>query len=713
MSYLIICPIKPSQRHIVGIFSRSSSDDYSWLVELLTSNYFTKTIREVRPCYISNSGFQQFVNDLSQCTFGILYHTKNRGRINITNVNDSLYDEELKCLKSMLGKDNVVVLVDDLQDSGDQKTRILQNQPSIRQLASDLLIITCTEKADKMQLVRKLKSIKQFSHPSENVSKQTLQKQESLHDVPSMPPPGYDIVIFSILEDSNTDWLQKLLSSEIFGHRQVTLQKISFYENGRLRERALQCNFGIIYHSMKNGWPVTSEERFLYDGVLQQMSDRNNVVVIIDGLRDDRQQKAMRNFCNQHHIQRLASELFLILYTENEEQIIKKLKTIKQLSSSSEHSPQENVMIPRLHIKNTNSQKTPTSARSVIGVFTVSEEGNISWLRRLLSSDIFGQREVTYHKMPSYDNVGLQEGKLQCVVAILYHTMKTGPAHTPQGEFLYHKVTDQLVQKLGKDNVIVLIDDLQSVADRKWVMWIKSKIEKLAGDLLYITQEEKYSQERLVQGLKSLKLFRQPPEYRTRTDPVQHKLGKLNTKSAPASSVIGIFSRSEKSKCNWLERLLSSKEFGNHQVIFHQISPSNLKEFQSMVSLCKFGILYHCIDRGYKYLTDHENSLYDEELLYLSTRIGKSRVIVVMDEVGNSDKEAKSWTLEYQPSLGMLARDVLLFTKSENILHQKRNRSMHVDKRLTTVYEKLNTLKEILKEGMTSTSFSNSKEDFV
>lgn len=92
-----------------------------------------------------------------------------------------------------------------------------------------------------------------------------------------MPPPGYDIVIFSILEDSNTDWLQKLLSSEIFGHRQVTLQKISFYENGRLRERALQCNFGIIYHSMKNGWPVTSEERFLYDGVLQQMSGRRLV----------------------------------------------------------------------------------------------------------------------------------------------------------------------------------------------------------------------------------------------------------------------------------------------------------------------------------------------------------------------------------------------------------------------------------------------------
>ncbi|XP_077303183.1 uncharacterized protein LOC143923399 [Lithobates pipiens] len=538
--------IEPSQRGVVGIFSRSSTDDYSWLVELLTSEYFRDCIQEVRHCYISSNGFQQFMNDLSQCTFGILYHTKNRGRINITDVTSSLYDEELEYLNRTLGMDNVLVVVDDLEDSSDQeKTRILENQPSIGKLAGDLLLISHTEKADNMQLVRKLKSIKHACHSSENFSKRRLQGQE---------------------------------------------------------------------------------------------------------------QKALP----------------------------------------------------------TNSQKTPTSQRSAIGVFTVSEEGHISWLRRLLSSDIFGQREVTYHEMPSYDDVGLEEGQIQCVAAILYHTTKNGSAVTPQGEFLYRRVTEQLVHTLGKDNVIVLIDDLQSVADRKWVLWIKSKIEKWAGDLLYITPEEKYYKERLVQRLKSLKLFRQPPEYRTRTDPVQHKLlGKSSIQSAPASSVIGIFSRSEKSKCSWLERLLSSKEFGNHQVVFHQISPGNLKEFQSLVSLCKFGILYHCMGRGYQYLTDQKTSLYDEELLYLSTRIGKSRVIVVIDEVGNSDKEAKSWTVESQPSLEMLARDVLLFTKSDNILQQNRNRSMHVDRRLSTVYEKLNTLKEILKEGMTSASFSNSKEDLV
>ncbi|XP_040211871.1 uncharacterized protein LOC120942950 isoform X5 [Rana temporaria] len=151
---------QPGKKHITGIFSRSSKEDYSWLVELLTSENFRDSIQDVKPCYISNNGFQRFIDGLSQCTFGILYHTKNRGRINITNVTDSLYDEELECLEQMLGKDNVVVLIDDLEDSSDQeKTRILENQPDIKRLASDLLLISCTQKAEKIQLVRKLKSV--------------------------------------------------------------------------------------------------------------------------------------------------------------------------------------------------------------------------------------------------------------------------------------------------------------------------------------------------------------------------------------------------------------------------------------------------------------------------------------------------------------------------------------------------------------------------
>lgn len=44
------------------------------------------------------------MDDLSQCTFGILYHTKNRGRVNITDVEEALYDEELETISAELGK---------------------------------------------------------------------------------------------------------------------------------------------------------------------------------------------------------------------------------------------------------------------------------------------------------------------------------------------------------------------------------------------------------------------------------------------------------------------------------------------------------------------------------------------------------------------------------------------------------------------------------
>ncbi|CAH2308054.1 Hypothetical predicted protein [Pelobates cultripes] len=73
----------------------------------------------------------QFMEDVSECKFGILYHTKNRGRINVTDVADSLYDEELKSMSDNLGKDNVLVVIDDLEDSSPQeRNRILQNQPN-------------------------------------------------------------------------------------------------------------------------------------------------------------------------------------------------------------------------------------------------------------------------------------------------------------------------------------------------------------------------------------------------------------------------------------------------------------------------------------------------------------------------------------------------------------------------------------------------------
>ncbi|KAM5151668.1 uncharacterized protein ACMZJ9_009906 [Mantella aurantiaca] len=143
--YTLLWPF--SGYHKVGIFSRSSESDYDWLIKQLESELFRSTVSNVQPHYISNSGMQQFRVAVSQCSFGILYHTKNRGRINIVDVTDSLYDEELKYMSECLGKENVIVIVDDLVDTSNmEKNRILRNQPSIKSLAQDLILFNATEK---------------------------------------------------------------------------------------------------------------------------------------------------------------------------------------------------------------------------------------------------------------------------------------------------------------------------------------------------------------------------------------------------------------------------------------------------------------------------------------------------------------------------------------------------------------------------------------
>ncbi|XP_066433130.1 uncharacterized protein [Eleutherodactylus coqui] len=160
-----------TNKAIVWIFSREADSQYSWLVDLLQSDVFTDDISEVRHCRISNSGRQQFYHDVSRCTFGILYHSKNRGRINVTDVDGSLYDEELEYLSSRLGKKKVIVVIDDLSDSCDQqKAKILSNQPSIRYMAEDLFLISHEEKTsyqrrpmvDRKQLRRKLETLKKI-----------------------------------------------------------------------------------------------------------------------------------------------------------------------------------------------------------------------------------------------------------------------------------------------------------------------------------------------------------------------------------------------------------------------------------------------------------------------------------------------------------------------------------------------------------------------
>ncbi|XP_073491573.1 uncharacterized protein [Aquarana catesbeiana] len=134
------------QKLKVGIFSRDGKENYKWLLNVLQLAMFQSFVGSVLGTYITNN-FRSFTDDLTQCTFAILYHTKKRGRLNIANITDSLYDEELRDLEDHLGKQNVIVLLDDLEDSSDgNMKRILQEQPLIDECADKLILISELEK---------------------------------------------------------------------------------------------------------------------------------------------------------------------------------------------------------------------------------------------------------------------------------------------------------------------------------------------------------------------------------------------------------------------------------------------------------------------------------------------------------------------------------------------------------------------------------------
>ncbi|XP_040296656.1 uncharacterized protein LOC121008277 isoform X1 [Bufo bufo] len=158
------------KRHTVGIFSRSSDRDYSWLVAELRSEAFDHHVSSVQSYIISNSqNYQKFLDTISQCTFGILYHSKNRGRVNVTNVTDSLYDQELETLYMILGKKNVLVIIDDLEDSSNpRKTWILQEQHSIEEWAADLLLMSHNDKKDRRILRQKMNKLKNLLQGPDN-----------------------------------------------------------------------------------------------------------------------------------------------------------------------------------------------------------------------------------------------------------------------------------------------------------------------------------------------------------------------------------------------------------------------------------------------------------------------------------------------------------------------------------------------------------------
>ncbi|PIO23199.1 hypothetical protein AB205_0103160, partial [Aquarana catesbeiana] len=140
---------------MVGIFSRAGDTEYAWLTGRLGEYY------NVLPIYISNNNRRVLIQSLSQCQFAILYHSKNRGRINITDVTDSIYDYEISLLSDRLGPSKVLAVIDDLEDSSEEtKNKILSSQPTLREKTGrNVFLFTKEEKRNKQRLREKVQPI--------------------------------------------------------------------------------------------------------------------------------------------------------------------------------------------------------------------------------------------------------------------------------------------------------------------------------------------------------------------------------------------------------------------------------------------------------------------------------------------------------------------------------------------------------------------------
>ncbi|KAM4632066.1 uncharacterized protein O3C94_018591 [Discoglossus pictus] len=348
-------------KHRIGIFSRAAKENYSWLKDLLESENFKN--QDVRSFFISNSNGHEFKDTVSDCSLAILYHTKKHGRINVTDVTDSLYDENLNYMSSVLGKDNVMVLLDDLEDSSSkERSRILQDQPSIGRLAKDLILITAREKGDHALLLNSLESIKtllstsgnkkqrkktatqkqdtttypvigtssteyegrvhspsvyvpqEISASSEKTREKRKNKEMTTHKVSKTSKP---ITIFSRCGQSNYEWLKTLLESDeaLKQYRPVQSFYISNSNQEEFREEVSRCKFGILYHTKKHGrLNITDVTDSLYDEELKYLSrekGKRKIIVVIDDVEDSGDKEKERIQKNQPSINDLAHDLIL------------------------------------------------------------------------------------------------------------------------------------------------------------------------------------------------------------------------------------------------------------------------------------------------------------------------------------------------------------------------------------------------------------------
>ncbi|XP_073491560.1 uncharacterized protein [Aquarana catesbeiana] len=358
-----ICGVR---RRVVGIFSYSSPEDYLWITQGLESPMFRGSVEKTLSLIISNNinSRSKYREAVEKCDFAILYHTKNRGRINLTNVTDSLYDEEIKHMSLCKGRKNVIVVVDDLEKSGyEEKYCILDTQPDISKYAQDLILVSSKDKKNQQGINNKLQQILDLMSDE---SMKPIQYCDYLVFGAFFPCAvlGFTIKyvcsricgvrrrvvgIFSYSSPEDYLWITQGLESPMFrGSVEKTIPSVisnNINSRSKYREAVEKCDFAILYHTKNRGRiNLTNVTDSLYDEEIKHMSlckGRMNVIVVVDDLEKSGYEEKCCILDTQPDISKYARDLILVSNEDKRHQqgINNKLQLIGDLMSDESMNP--------------------------------------------------------------------------------------------------------------------------------------------------------------------------------------------------------------------------------------------------------------------------------------------------------------------------------------------------------------------------------------
>ncbi|XP_077350297.1 uncharacterized protein LOC144000371 isoform X2 [Lithobates pipiens] len=647
MSWNLWSQITQRMKHVVGITTRVPENSFRWLQDFITREYPDHV--DVVHLPITNDNRDDWKEIVNACSAVILYHTKQHGRVNITDVEGALYEEELQYLNNKLGKEKVVVLLDDMDDiSEEERRRILRTQTSLDRLSSHLILIPEKNKSETAR-----KKLTEFCTAlSEGVK--TSQKKESsgfLSSLPSLPSLSsmfsrssgdtgnsdsknngtgertrcdpdstigkrnsfpflklsqspYQIGIFSRSAESNYRWLINSLNNDL--RRSLVIKSVYITNDYKTFCSGLEtCQFAILYHTKKHGQlNITDVTDSLYDKELRHMSKdlgRENVIVVADDLSGESADKE-HILTRQPSIYTYAKDLFL--FTENKK-YTDSLKTIKE-------------MIQKRQAKHNGPdiehQAGPSRERE-------SSNKNPGYSVDGHENRITPDQGHTWDPSPSHSGSFSHKTKSQ-------ESYNTGPESKRPEKLLTRGQTNSIEQKHDQPRF-----------SKSGDMENSDIVKNGKGQFAWITTLIKPSQ------------------------------------SPPPSYQIGIFSRSAESNYAWLISSLKADGRMRSLEIKSVYITNDYKTFRSGLQTCRFAILYHTKKHGRLNITDVAHSLYNEELQDMSNLLGRENVIVVVDDLKSNETGDKERILREQPRIHTDAKDLFLFTQ-----HEKCRRSLETIK---------------------------------